>query len=144
MHTLAAEFQEVLDQYLKLTDALKQIFSVVESPDPQALVMSIVENQDCFMKIRQLDASVLKLSEILERCREELDNTDYEKIKGLSNAVNAQVLHIREQCRLQEKPVQARRDQLAKELREIENGSRYLNILKPAKTNFPKFIDSTC
>jgi hypothetical protein len=95
------------------------------------------------MRIWQMDAKVMKLSEKLERCREKLNSADYEEIKGFSSAVKAQALLMREQCRLQEQRVQSRRDQLAKELTAIGNGSRYLNILKPTKTNFPKFIDST-
>ena len=143
MHTLAVEFQEALNQFLKLTEALNRIFNVDDSRDPQALVRSVLENQDCLMQIPKMDARVLELSEILERCREELDPADCEKIKGFSNAVNSQALYIRELCRMQEQRVQSRRDQLAKELKEIGNSSRYFKVLKPAKNNFPKFIDST-
>jgi hypothetical protein len=144
MHTLAAEFQEVLCQYLKLTEAIKQIVAIDESQDSQALVRSIIDNQDYLMKIQQMDARVLELSERLKRSQKELNATDYAKIKGVSNAVTVQALHIREQCRLLEQRVQSRRDQLAKELQEINKGSRYLKVLKPTQTNFPKFIDSTC
>jgi hypothetical protein len=143
MHALAVEYQEILNRYFKLTEVLKQIFGVDEAGDPQALIRSIVENQDWLMEIRQLDSRVLELSKRLERCREELGSADCEQIEGFSNTVNAQALHIRELCRLQEQRVQSRREQLAKELREIGNGTRYLKVIKPTKTNFPKFIDST-
>jgi hypothetical protein len=143
MHPLAAKFQEALHQYLKLTEVLNRIFSVDESLDKQALVRSILENQDSFMQIREMDARILELSEILVRCREELDPVDYETIKGISNAANSQALHIRELCLRHEQRVQSRRDQLAKELTDIRNSAQYLKVLKPAKNNFPKFIDST-
>jgi hypothetical protein len=144
MHILAVEFQEAFYQYLKLTEALKSIFNVDESQGPQALVRSILENQDCLMQIRKMDARVLELSNILQQCREELDPEDREKINSLSNALNTQSLHVRELCRQQEQRVQSRRDHLAKELMGIGNGVRYLKELSPNKTNFPKFIDSTC
>jgi hypothetical protein len=143
MHTLTAEFQEAFNQYLKLTEALNRIFNVDESRDPQALVRSVLENQDYLIQIRKMDNRVLELSKTFERCREELNPADCEKIKSFYTAVYYQALNIQDLCRLQEQRVQSRRDQLAKELMEIGNSSRYFKVLKPAKNNFPKFIDST-
>jgi hypothetical protein len=144
MHTLAVELQEVLDQYLRLTEDIQLVFRVAESQDPQTLIVSIVEHQSCFMRIQQLDARVLKLSENLERCQKELDSMDYKKIESFFCAIKTQALKILELCRLLEPKVQSRRDQLAKELTEIKNGSRYLKVLHPTPANFPKFVDSTC
>lgn len=143
MHTLAAEFQEVLQQYRKLTEVLNGIFGIDESQDPQALVQSVLKNKDCLMQIPKMDARVLELSEILKRCRKELDPADCEKIRGYSNDINSQAQYIQELCRVQEQRVRSRRDQLAKELKEIGNSARYFKVLKPAQNNFPKFIDST-
>jgi hypothetical protein len=143
MHTLAAEFQEALQQYCKLTEVLKEIFGIDEPLDPQALVKSVLKNQDCLMQIQKMDARVLELSEILKRCSKELDPADCEKIRGYSSDINSQALYIQELCRVQEQRVRSRRDQIAKELREIANSARYFKVLKPPKNNFPKFIDST-
>jgi hypothetical protein len=142
MHTIAAEFREILHQYLKLTEVLERVFHVEASQDPQALVRSILENQDCLKQIVQVNDKAQELSGLLERSCVELHPADREEIQFYANAVKTHSYRIRELCRLQEQRIQSRRDQLAHELIEIENGARYLKILKPAPTNYPKFIDS--
>lgn len=142
MHKLASEFHEVLHLCIRLVEDLARIMNVDESKDPQALVKSILENQSCLLQIQKMNSRVLNLHKIWEQCRRDLDPATCEEIRKSYNAASAQALRLQEICGLQVQRVQARRDYLAKELAEIGNGTRYLKALKPAKNNYPKFIDS--
>jgi 3-methyladenine DNA glycosylase Tag len=144
MHRFVIEFQEALDQYLALTKILDQILNADESQDPQALARSIVENQDCLLRFQQMHIRMRGLSKKQEQFRSEFDSVDCEKIATISNTVNVQSHRIQELLRHQEKSVQCHRDQLAKALVDIGKSSRYLKVLTPPKSNYPKFIDSTC
>lgn len=142
MHTLAAEFQDVLRLYVKLAEDLAGIVDVDEAKDPQALVKSILNNRECLTQIQAVNARILRLYGIWEKGQGSYDPATCEEIRGYAQAAKAHALRLQDMCGIQAQRVQLRRDQLAKQIQEIGNGARYLKMLNPVQTNYPKFIDS--
>jgi len=142
MTVLSAEFQDILKVYVKLVEDLSLIIDVDDPNDPQALVKTILDNQDCLTQIQQINARLVNLKSIWEQNKDDFDIEACVEIRGFIDGAKAHVLKLQEICDAQTQKVYARREQLSEELKEIGKGSRYLHLLKPAQENYPKFIDS--
>ena len=142
MNTLTADFQDVFSLYLRLGEELTRVLDVEDSKDPQALVESVLENQDCLARIEQMNARILQLSESWGKCRDQLDPDSQIKIRDLAQASRAQALRLKDLCAKHAQKIQATRDQWGRKLDELARGARYLQSVKPVKNNYPKFVDS--
>jgi hypothetical protein len=142
MKNIVLEFQEVLALYLKLGEDLTKIMSINDSKDPGAFVKAILQNRDSLEQIAQMNSRVLQLSTAWKKCSAQLDPQVRDKVRALAEASSAQAQHLQKLCSLHAKKLQAVRDKLGENLAELGKGSRYLNSIKPAKNNYPKFIDS--
>jgi hypothetical protein len=144
MNTLASDFQNVFQLYLRLGQDLTRILDSDDSNDPQALVHSILANRDCLARIEQMNSLVLQLSISWEKCRDDLDPASMNEVQALAQAVKAQAIHLKELCSIHAQKIQNARDKLCCQMAELEKADQHLKILKPIKNNYPKFIDSRC
>ncbi len=142
MIALAVEFRDVFQLYLKLGEGFTKIMNAGDSKDPQALANSILQNREWLAKIEHMNSRMLQLSGEWEKCRESLDAKSRDEIRNLAEAAKAQAIQLRELCGIQIQKLQISRDKLEKDLAELDKGARYLKSVKPAKNNYPKFIDS--
>ncbi len=142
MNALAAGFQDVFRVYLKLSEELTKIINAGDSNDPQALAKSILQNRDCLARIEQMNSSVFQLSDEWQKCRGSIDAKSRNEIRKLAEAAKAQAVRMKELCSIHVQKLQIARDKLEKDLVELGKGARYLESIKPAKNNYPKFIDS--
>ncbi len=142
MIALAAEFRDVFQLYLKLGEEFTNIMNAGDSKDPQALAKSILQNCDWLARIEHMNSRMLQLSGEWRKCRGSLDAKSRDELGDLAEAARAQAVRLKELCGIQIQKLQIARDKLEKDLAELDKGARYLKSVKPAKNNYPKFIDS--
>ena len=142
MKNLASEFRAVSYIYLHLEQELAKMIGSAVPQDPPALVRSTLQSHDCLDRIGQIHLRVLELSAKWKKCRSNLDPESREEIGRLAEAVRAQAIRLSELCGAQSKRLEQVREELGKDLAELGKGARYLKSIKPAKNNYPKFIDS--
>jgi hypothetical protein len=141
MTIFISEFQDVFQGYLALADDLTKIMDVDDSQDPNILVQSTLQNGDCLNQIVQMNSRVLKLTDDWEKhCANSPHSR--EEVSKLMEAAKAQAVRLQTLCTIKSQKLQSLRDALGKNLEELGKGAQYLKILKPAKNNYPKFIDS--
>jgi len=139
---LAAEFHDVFELYVKLGEELAKIMDVGNSEDPQILADTILKNRECLVRIEQMNSHVLRLSNEWKQCRTTLDAQSEKEIRALAEAARAQAIRLQELCGRHVQKLQNVRDKLERDLAELEKGVQYLKSAKPAKNNYPKFVDS--
>jgi hypothetical protein len=142
MTIFISEFQDVFQGYLTLADDLTKIMDVDDSQDPHILVQSILQNCDCLNRIDQMNLRVLKLTDDWEKHCADSDQCSREEASKLIEAAKAQAVRLQILCTIKSQKLQSLRDVLGKNLEELGKGAQYLKSLKPAKNNYPKFIDS--
>jgi hypothetical protein len=142
MNNLVSEFQAVSRLYLQIEQELAGVMGAQDLKDSRILAESILRNRDCHARIEQMNSKVLRLSNEWKKCLPDLDAKSRKEIDGLADSVRAQIVRLNQLCNNRAEVLLAARDRLGKELAEIGKGSRYLKSIKPAKNNYPKFIDS--
>ena len=142
MNELAAEFEDVLQSYVKIASEFSRIIQVDDSEDPQVLIQSILDNRDCLTEIQQINKRMVSLYGVWEQNQHGLSESDSEKICNIIETVREQAHQLEKICGLKAQRVETRRSLLAQELQNIGKGSRYLKMIRPIQQNFPKFIDS--
>jgi len=141
---LAEEFRDLLELYVKLTADLTRIADTGESEeDPQALIQSILDNHSCLTDIQQLNKRLIQLYDVWKGKEASAGLTDGDEVRVVVKDVREQVRQLEKLCSFGVQKVEARRKQLSTELMTLGKGSRYLEMLKPIKENYPKFIDSS-
>jgi hypothetical protein len=113
-----------------------------DAGDPQVLVQSILLNRACFERINQMGARVARLSDHWRKSRAELDSVTRDETCKLVETAKSHAARMHEMCTIHAEKLRITRDRLGNYLAETGKGSQYLKSLKPAKNNYPKFIDS--
>jgi hypothetical protein len=103
---------------------------------------SILKNRELLARIEHMTERTAQLAEEWEKFRLILDPQSKAEIQALATSVKSQAVQLEQLCKGLVRQIEARRSGLEKELEEIRKGTRYLSSVKPANTNYPKFIDS--
>lgn len=140
MDNLASEFQALSRAYLQLTEDL----GTADDPHSGDYVQRLLQTRDRLSRIAQLNARVLELAEQWKHARGGLDPESRERIGGLADAARQQAVRLNELCAAHARKLESMKETLGKELVELNKGNRYLDCVKPARANYPKFIDSHC
>ena len=143
MKNLAAEFRDVFFLYVKSGDELAKILSANDSDDSRTLVHSVLQNQDCLVRISQMNSRISKLSDDWIQCRERLDPAARNEADEMAAAAKAQAVRLQALCLIYVQKLQTIHDGLRNNLVEIGKGARYAKGLKLNRNNYPKFIDSS-
>jgi len=145
MSSLAEEFRDVLNLYVKLTADLTRIGDAGESgDDSQAFIQSILDHRSCVMEIRQLNERFNQLYGAWRDKENDVSPSADDKIRAVVDNIEEQMREIEKLCDIGIRKVEDLRKQLSDELANIGKGSRYLKMINPVQENHPKFIDSAC
>ncbi len=142
MHDIKSQFLDLIALYQELENDVSRIMRIDDSGDPQALVQSVLQNENCLARIAQMSSRVDQVSDGWKKCRVHLDGKTREETQQLANAARSQAARLQELFGFHAERICALRSRLEKDLAEIGKGAQYLKVLKPAKNNYPKFIDS--
>jgi hypothetical protein len=142
MTNLASEFRDVCNLYARLGEELASITATDDALGSQALIQSILDNRDCLDRIAQMQSRIMQLSEDWKKVRPYLDSELRDETQDLAAAARAQVLRLQELCATQIQKLEQTRDSLGRNLSELGKGTQFLKSIKPANSNYPKFIDS--
>jgi hypothetical protein len=142
MRNFASDFCALSTLYLKIAEDLSRILEAQDTQNPRTLVQSVLKNQECFARIGQMNSTVLQLSLDWKKHRSTIDAKLRNEISRFADAARRHAVQVGELCNLQAQRLQTARDKMGRDLVELEKGARYLRSVKPAKNNFPKFIDS--
>jgi len=107
-----------------------------------SLIRSVLQSRDCLGQIEKMNSKVIRLSGEWKKHRTETDSQKWDEISRLADDALQQAVRLNELCSATARKLQSAKDGLAKELAELGKGARYLKCAKPAKNNYPKFIDS--
>jgi len=143
MRDIVLRLKDVSLLYTSLGEELARVLDVDDSKDCGALVESILQHRDCLARLKELNSSVLSLSSELAQTRSKMNPESKEEIKPIAEAVRSQVIRLNELCGIHAERLKSARDKLERDLAELGRGARYLQSVKPAKSNYPKFIDSS-
>ena len=143
MTEFTEEFRDVLGLYAKLTADLTRIADVGESDDdPQALIKSIINNQDCLTEIQQLNERLTKLYGTWRDRETDFSLTVGNEIRGVVDDVRGQMQQLEKLCGVKSRRIEDWRKELSEELAKVGKGSKYAKMINPIQENYPKFIDS--
>jgi hypothetical protein len=139
---LRLEFRDLIALYQSLGEELARIVRADDPGDPQALVQTILLNRECFERISQMGARVAQLSDRWKKSRADLESGTRDETSKLVEAAKCHAARMHAMCTIHAEKLKITRARLENCLAETGKGSQYLKSLKPAKNNYPKFIDS--
>jgi gamma-glutamyl:cysteine ligase YbdK (ATP-grasp superfamily) len=89
-----------------------------------------------------MNSRVILVSNKWKKRRATLDAQLCDEMDRLAEDALKQAVRLNQLCSLTAKKLEAARDRLGTELSAIGKGAQYLKSVTPAKSNYPKFIDS--
>jgi hypothetical protein len=144
MNMLAAEFQEIIQIYKRLSQDLSRILCVPESQNCQTLIQSILGNKQCLSEIEKMNSRITPLSKKWINCRANLDPKSREEISKLVEIVKKEAMKLSLLCSANIEKIAKAKEEMRAGIKEIDKGTQFLRSMKPIKNNYPKFIDSHC
>jgi hypothetical protein len=142
MKDIVSELKDISLVYARLGEELSSVLDVDDSKDCRTLVESILEHRDCLARLKQINSTVLRLSHELTKDRSNLNSAPQDEVRLLVDAIRRQAIRLNELCGIHAQRLKSARDKLEKDLAELGRGALYLQSVKPAQNNYPKFIDS--
>lgn len=114
----------------------------VEFASPGAAVDSILRNRELFSQIQLMNSRLLMLAEEWRSQSPGLEAGERERTQKLAQKLLQKALRLAHLGAGRAAEIESHRAKLGKELGEIAKGNKFLESVKPLKTNYPKFIDS--
>jgi hypothetical protein len=142
MIPLAEELKKLHQLYINLGRELNRALSASDMDSSPALIKSTLDNRSRLGEIEAMNVRIGRLADSWAESRGDLSSECNNEIRDLMTAISAQAVQLQTLCNVRVQKLTSVRDLLGKELAEIEKSTRYLNSMKPAKQNYPKFIDS--
>ncbi len=139
---LDSELEELSKLYDGLKDALSGFGKDNKPASTLAKVHSIIRNEVLFVRLEQMNARLGQLAKDWEKLCPQLDAASRKKTQQLAAKVREQAANLRVLNEARTHEIEAHRAKLERELAIVTRGSKYLESVKPLKSNFPKFIDS--
>jgi hypothetical protein len=142
MKNLVSEFKAITATYSAIGQDLACALDAEDSQDSQTLIQSILKNRDSISRIVQMNPRILSAAGQWKKSRASVDSESWDEVNRLAENALEQAVRLNQLCTRTAMKLESARDRLATELSEIGKGARYLKSVKPAKGNYPKFIDS--
>ncbi len=115
---------------------------VTTDADDAALVETVLRNENLLSRVGLLNERVARAAGAWKDFRERADAPTRAQVESLIRAVRAHAEDLQRACAQYGRRLESRLDRLGRERRRLQTGLRYLDSVKPARTNYPKFVDS--
>jgi hypothetical protein len=142
MTDLVSEFKAMATTYDEIGEELARALESDDSQNFKSLIRSILTNRDSLSRIGQMNSRVILVSTEWKKRRASLDAQLCEEMDRMAEDALKQAVRLNQLCSLTAKKLEAARDKFGAELSEIGKGAQYLKSVTPAKSNYPKFVDS--
>jgi hypothetical protein len=142
MTNFVSEFKAMAATYSEIGEELASALEVDDSQNSKSLIQSILANRDSLSRIGQMNSRVILVSDEWKKSRATIDSKSWDEINRLAENALRQAVRLNHLCSLTAKKLESAREKLGTALSEIGKGAQYLKSVKPAKSNYPKFIDS--
>jgi hypothetical protein len=142
MRPFLAELEYLSELYRRLRCEFTGLLGKAKAGDVTVLINTTLRNRDLLDRIDQMNARVSQLAQEWDSFRNHLDTSTRQEIVELAESVRHQGTQLSLLCTGLLGALGARRENLEKQLAEVQKGSSYLQSVKPVKNNYPKFVDS--
>ena len=140
--TTAADFEELYKAYAALAETLGKAFETGVQ-DPKSAVAAVLTHRECFNRIEQMNEKVRRISADWQKSISLEDAASQDRARHFIAAAKAEALRLKEICDAHADKLSTARARILNDLQNIGKGSRLLHSLRPVKSNYPKFIDSS-
>jgi hypothetical protein len=141
MKSFVSELQYLSELYSRLhTEFSAQPLEACT--DISMLSEAILHNRELLTRVEQMNSRLTQLAGEWASFWERLAPESRSAVKKLAAAANDQAVQLSAVCERRIRQLETGRNGLQKTLDGARTGSRYLASIKPAKTNYPKFLDS--
>ncbi len=140
MKLFLSELQYLSELYERLGRELAN--GVPDNAGSPATAGAVLQNQELVSRVGQLNGRVSHMAEEWAALRSRLDPALREKITSLAQKVQRQADRLSSLCEGYRCQLQTDIERITRDLNQLSRGQRYLECVKPAKANFPKFVDS--
>jgi hypothetical protein len=137
-----SELQCLSELYSRLSTEFASLSSCGKPGDASATAGCILRNEDLFARLEQMNSRLLELAAKWEQLSPQLDPASRRQTQQLAGKVREQAVRLASLGEERIVELETLRGRLGWELGNIKMGARYLESVKPLKTNYPKFIDS--
>ena len=116
----------------------------VPGPDDRVGLLAevVLRNRDLLERIEQMNSRVQQMAEEWHKYDHCIDDPVRSEIRALAHGVAAQGEKLAVASGMAVKALANRVNALRGEMNALESGTRYLDSVKPPRTNYPKFVDS--
>jgi hypothetical protein len=142
MNSPLSELQHLIDFYRDATETLANASCNVDAGDLGAFAKSILQQRNCLVRIDQMGAQVSKLIDSWKAVESSFDDKVRNDMQLAIATAKTEAVKLNNQCGDCVKKLEAAQERLGEDLEKIGKHHKYLNNMKPVKSNYPKFIDS--
>ena len=107
-----------------------------------ALSDPVIRNRQLIAQLEQVNARFSEYAAQWSRRRDHVPRQELEQIRKLAESTRIEASRLLDCCEDRIAQLEAGLARLQQELGQVRNGARFLQNSRPARTNYPKFIDS--
>ena len=106
------------------------------------LAETVLRSRDLLRRIEQMNSRVTQLVEEWQTYKLSIGEEQKEEIQALARTVSGKGWALHSVCNTALASLNARMKLLQDQLSEVGRGTRFLESVRPVRSNFPKFVDS--
>ncbi len=143
MKHFAEEFRNLSSFYAKLAEDLNQFLSEDNSREIRTAVEFTLLHRQKLDQLSGMNSKIDALSSDWKLCRSRLDSATRDEADAMAAEAEHQAARLLELCRIHTQKIHVIHDEIMDSRSELAKGARFAKMLKPAKHNYPKFVDSS-
>jgi hypothetical protein len=137
MSLFISELQYIDELYHRLRQELARADS-----DDASLVGTVLRNEELMCRVGRLNERVSQLAEEWRVLKDRVEPALRRQVESLTLKIRADAEDLLRICTRDRGRLESNLDRLGRELQKLQKGFRHLDTVRPACTNYPKFIDS--
>jgi hypothetical protein len=142
MKVFTSELQYISELYQRLSHELAAVSAGGSRADSARIAGAMLDNRDLVARIERLNARVAQLADEWTTVSGRMDVPVRAEVEALAATVRKQASELTQLCADSARRLETGLEAIARELGDLRRGSRYLESVRPPKTNYPKFVDS--
>lgn len=142
MHQFLSDLRYLAELYARFGAEFLDLNASSMENSTASLSVAVIQNQELISRIEQMDSRLYLLAEEWEKIRNRLSPPIREEIIALAASVSNTAISLACRCRQKIQELEQGLGRLRMEMESLQQGSRYLQTMRPVKSNYPKFIDA--